>query len=286
MIDAERGSKPAQERSLSGLTLAGAWQLESDEPNFGGLSGLDVLPSGSLLTVSDAGAFVWIGIDPGTGAPDGLGSIAYMRAQDGNYFNNKRDADAEGLSLRDGLALVSFEQEHRVSAFNLERCGAGARAADVVRLDGVVDGRKLEPNRGGEGFALVGDHLRMGFEMRRSGGSPVVEVMDDGSVDLERYTEQPGQYMLTGMDNADGLTATLFRAYDPDRGQREIEQVEGPAGRVADAHFKQPLPVDNFEGVAIGTSPDGKPRIWVISDDNFSRDQRTLLLALDLDEMP
>ena len=286
VIDAERGSKAAQERNLSGLTLAGAWQLESEEPNFGGLSGLDVLPSGSLLAVSDAGAFVWIGIDPTSGVPDGLGAISYMRTQEGNYFNNKRDADAEGLSFRDGLALVSFEQEHRVSAFNLERCGAGARAADVVQLDGVVDGRKLEPNRGGEGLALVGVQLRMGFEMRHAGGSPIVEVYSNGAVALKEYTSQPALYVLTGLDHANGLTANLFRAYDPVRGPRVILQVFGPDGQLAEAQLKQPLPVDNFEGVAFGTNPQGSPRLWVIADDNFSRDQRTLLLALDLDETP
>lgn len=286
VIEAEQGSAQARSQNLSGLTLAGAWQLKSDEPNFGGLSGMDVLRSGSLLTVSDAGAFVWIGIDPDTGTPDGIGSIAYLRGEDGNYFPTKIAADAEGLSLRDGLAMVSFEQDHRIEAFNLERCGSAARGARVVSFDGVVDGRRIGDNRGAEGLMVSGETLVAGFETHHSGGSPRVEIMDDGSLTLQDYTEQPGLYVLTGMDQADGLTATLFRAYDPVRGARVILQVDRADGRVAEAHFKKPLPVDNFEGVAFGTGPDGKPRIWIISDDNFSRDQRTLLLALDLDEMP
>ena len=286
VIEAERGSEQAQLKNLTGMTLAGAWQLKSDEPNFGGLSGVDVLRSGSLLTVSDAGAFIWIGVDPDTGAPDGIGSIAYMRGEDGNFFPTKLAADAEGLSLRDGLAMVSFERDHRIEAFNLERCGSAARGARVVTFDGVVDGRRIDNNRGAEGLMVSGDTLVAGFETHYSGGSPVVEVMDDGSVTLQRYTEQAGLYVLTGMDQADGLTATIFRAYDPARGPRVILQVDGAEGRIAEAHFKKPLPVDNFEGVAIGVSPQGTPRIWIISDDNFSRDQRTLLLALDLDEMP
>ena len=283
VIEAEQAPESAQDRYLSGLSLAGAWQLKSDEPNFGGLSGLDVLLSGSLLTVSDTGAFVWIGIAPENGQPDGLGSIAYMRGADGNYFQSKRAGDADGLSLREGSAFVSFERDHRIEAFDLERCGSAARAANVVDLDKVVDGRVTEPNRGAEAFAIDGDTLTVGFETHRSGGSPIAQVLENGALELQAYSEQPGLYLLTGMDKSGDLTARIFRAYDPARGPRVILQVDGPDGRRAEAHFKTPLPVDNFEGVAIGSNPDGKPRIWIISDNNFSRDQRTLLLALDLD---
>ncbi|MEM1391623.1 MAG: hypothetical protein AAGG45_11135, partial [Pseudomonadota bacterium] len=55
----ERGPQKAQTKQLQGMTFAGAWHLTADDPDFGGLSGLDTLPSGSLLAVSDAGAWVW-----------------------------------------------------------------------------------------------------------------------------------------------------------------------------------------------------------------------------------
>jgi hypothetical protein len=42
-----------------------------------------------------------------------------------------------------------------------------------------------------------------------------------------------------------------------------------------------PLTVDNYEGVAALPRPDGSVRFYVISDDNFSRLPRTLLLAFD-----
>lgn len=284
VIDAERGTTSARERQLSGLQLAGAWHLKSDEEDFGGLSGLDVLRSGSLLTVTDAGAFAWIGIDPETGGPDGLGAFAYMRDTNGDFFANKRDGDSEGLSYRDGLAFVSFEQEHRVSAFDLEGCGVAARAAPVVALDPVIDGTLLPSNRGPEGFAMVGDTLSVGFEMRKGSGSPFGTINSDGTLAGIETTEQPFLFLLTGMDAKDDLVAKIFRAYDPLRGARVILQVDRGGERIADATFKPPLPVDNFEGVAIGENPSGRTRIWLISDDNFSANQRTLLLALDLDQ--
>ncbi|MEO0699672.1 MAG: esterase-like activity of phytase family protein, partial [Pseudomonadota bacterium] len=42
-------------------------------------------------------------------------------------------------------------------------------------------------------------------------------------------------------------------------------------------------PRDNYEGLAITERDDGAVRVWVISDDNFSSLQRTLLLKLRLD---
>ena len=281
-IETERGSKSAQQMNLDGVTLAGAWQLKSSNDDFGGLSGLDVLGSGSLLSVSDDGKFVWIGVDPETGAPDGIGSIAYMRNTDGNIFPTKMSADAEDLSVRDGVAFVSFEQRHRIEAYDLESCGSAAHAARVVKLDKVVAGEVLRNNRGPEGLALVEDTLQVGFEVQSSGGSPFGAVRVDGTLaDLKR-TRQPLLYMLTGLDYENGLRAQVFRAYDPARGARAIVRVLKDGEQIAEARLKPPLPVDNFEAVAIGEAPDGTPRIWLLSDDNFSSDQRTLLLALDL----
>ena len=284
VIDAEQGDSNARAKNISGMTMSGAWQLESDNAEFGGLSGLDVLRSGSLLAVTDDGKLAWIGIDPETGAPDGLGAITYLRDGDGDIYPNKRAADAEDLVYRDGLAFVSFEQEHRIAAYDLENCGTAARAALVATLGSVIDGNKLANNRGPEALAFKGQNLMVGFETHAKGGSPMGRLLIDGSLaDIER-SQQPSFYLLTGMDSQDGFTASVYRAYDPARGTRAILQVETEAGLIAEAHLKSPLPVDNFEGVAIDTSPAGKTRIWLISDDNFSSNQRTLLLALDLDQ--
>ncbi len=283
VIEAERGDEEARARQLTGLTLAGAWQLESKQPDFGGLSGLAVLPSGSLLAISDAGAFISISIDAETGAPDGGGTISFMRDLSGNPFANKRDGDSEGLSVRDGLAFVSFEQDHRIAAFDLGRCGAAARAAPVAALSPVVNGKLLQDNRGPEALTLAGEALELGFERRDGGGSPVGRLNTDATLSDITVTEQPLFFLITGMDTRGDLSARIFRAYDPVRGARVRLQVDQAGTRIGDGLFSPPLPVDNFEGVAIGQAPSGSARIWLVSDDNFSGNQRTLLLALDLD---
>lgn len=284
VVEAKRGSASTRQLNIDGLKLSGAWHLKSDNDDFGGLSGLDVMRSGSLLAVSDDGKFVWLGIDPETAAPDGTGSITYLRNKDGKIFPNKRSADSEDLVFRDGLALVSFEQTHRIEAYDLESCGAAARAARVVKLDKVVAGKVLENNRGAEALALKNGQLTVGFEAHVSGGSPLGEVRVDGTLADLRRTRQPLLFMLTGMDVSDELTAQVFRAYDPARGVRAILRVSRDDKQIAEAVLKQPLPVDNFEALAIGRAPGGEPRIWLLSDDNFSDSQRTLLLAFDLEQ--
>ncbi len=285
-VEIDRGSAAEQAAALHNLTFAGAWHLSSDEPNFGGLSGLAVMRPGLLLAISDAGAFVWIGIDPYTGSPDEIGLIGYMRDVDGKVFGRKVEADSEGLAFREGLALVSFEQDHRIAAFDIEGCGTSARAAPVVDLPAVILGKRVPDNRGAEALALHDDGgLQVGFETATREGSPTGHVVGDRELSDMSRLNQPSLYLLTGMDYHAGMVAHIYRSYDPIRGSRIQLRVSSVASGedIAFADLKSPLPVDNFEGVTFGTSPTGKTRLWLISDDNFNPRQRTLLFAFDLD---
>ena len=86
------------------------------------------------------------------------------------------------------------------------------------------------------------------------------------------------------MDAEEDLMAYVIRSYDPIRKSRIIVRVDRGDERIASARLESPLPVDNIEAVAIGETPSGGTRIWLLSDDNFNDDQRTLLMALDLTE--
>lgn len=274
----------AGEGDLAGLTLVGGWHLTADNELFGGLSGLAVQRSGSLLSMSDAGTWVWIGIDPETGTPDGLGSFAQMRDDEGEISGDKIARDSEGLALREGLALVSFEQNHRIEAFDLEGCGSAARGVLVAALQERAAGVKIPDNQGAEGLALDdAGFLSVGFEVRGRAGSPVGILTEEGALTDLQARDEPYLYRLTGLDRLGDLSAEIYRAYDPVRGARVILSVRDQEIELARAHLRRKLPVDNFEGVAFGTNPEGGTRVWLISDDNFSSDQRTLLLAFDLD---
>jgi len=47
------------------------------------------------------------------------------------------------------------------------------------------------------------------------------------------------------------------------------------------ARFEPPVTSDNYEGLSV-TIENGRPIIWIVSDDNYSLWQRTLLLKFAL----
>ena len=48
------------------------------------------------------------------------------------------------------------------------------------------------------------------------------------------------------------------------------------------ATLERPLTVDNFEGLACRPGAGAETLLYLVSDDNFSQDQRTLLLMFSL----
>jgi hypothetical protein len=52
------------------------------------------------------------------------------------------------------------------------------------------------------------------------------------------------------------------------------------------AQIAPPRPVDNFEAIATTRMPNGDTRIYILSDDNYSPRQRTLLYAFDIVSEP
>lgn len=267
-------------------TLSGAWELSSSNSNFGGLSGLARLPAsegGGLLTVSDAGAFVWIDLQNGAPA---AAKIAYMQGLDGAQLTGKAEGDAEGLVWSEGLALVSFERSFRVEAFALEACGSAARAAPVAPLPGDYNGRNINENQGPEALFLAADGaLGFGYE-GMLGASPLGRVLADGTAVWTGETAPaPALHGLVAREivalpDGSSRTIEMFRAWDPIQGNR-IRLTWGTEDTES-LSLSRPLLVDNFEGLAAEALPDRAIRVWMVSDNNFSGSQRTLLYALDL----
>jgi len=268
------------------VALSGAWELSSSNSNFGGLSGLALLPAskgGGLLTVSDAGAFFWISLE--NGAPASA-KIAYMQGVDGAYLTGKAEGDAEGLVWSDGLALVSFEREFRIEAFALEACGSAARAARVANLPDTHNGRNIDQNQGPEALFLEADGaLGFGYE-GMLGTSPLGRVLADGtSVWTGERAPAPALHGLVAREvvalpDGSSRTIEMFRAWDPLQGNR-IRLTWGDSDTEM-LTLSRPLLVDNFEGLAAEPLQNGAIRVWAVSDNNFSGTQRTLLYAFDL----
>lgn len=273
-------------KALKGVEFRGGWSLSAPLASFGGLSGLDVLPGGDLLAVSDSGAFVQLGFDQDAIQPTGTATIAFMQDADGTIVSGKEDADAEGLTYRDGLALVSFERHHRVLAFDYESCGSNARGIEVADIGDRPEtlGRSIRGNAGAEALALEGDALVIGLETVIGGEGPTAMVDETGRPLFDRgeWLETSG-VPLVGMDTADDASLfSLQRAYNPLTGSTiYLRQTDADGTRVL-AKLERPLTVDNFEGIAV-ESFGGVTRIFLIADDNFSENQRTLLFVFEMD---
>ena len=117
-----------------GVVLDSLLDIASSEARVGditGLSDVDLLDDGRLLAITDQGDFVWLDL-----ADDGVtptrARIAPLQNAAGEPLRGKQEGDSEDLAYNDGLALVSFERDHRVLAFDIAGCSAAARGAPVT----------------------------------------------------------------------------------------------------------------------------------------------------------
>ncbi|MBA4339726.1 MAG: hypothetical protein C0421_12880 [Hyphomonas sp.] len=271
-------------RLPEGAALAGAWELTSTDPNFGGLSGIALEDETTLLAVTDAGGWVKFGLD---GAAPAAATIGYMRGADGKFLTGKTENDAEGLSVRDGIAFVSFERDFRIEAFDIGTCGASAKAVEIAKLPATYEGRAIDPNEGPEALTLTpAGSLRFGFEGATGSLSPLGDVLWDGSAEWSgTETANPDGFALVAMDTVslpggEDREIYLYRAFDPLRGARSV-LVWGP-DEADQLTLSRPVMTDNFEGLAALVLETGELRLWIVSDNNFSKMQRTLIYAFDV----
>jgi hypothetical protein len=282
------------------LTFRGGYWIVGEDRDFGGWSSIKIGPDGRLVAISDAGLWFSARIltDPKTGDFDGVDDMrmAFMRGEDGKPLPSKEEADAEGMAvLPDGRFAVSFEQRHRIELFDLMTQGptAASRPGPPVPAEG------LRPNEGVEALAATADgDLIAGSEYAPPGKShSVFYRLTPGApaakaVRAVGFAETTLGNALVDMDRLpNGDYVALERFYFPGIGNKTVIRRYAASGLAADppvlagpvlAHFASPQKIDNFEGIAAQARPDGGARLYIISDDNYSRSQKTLLYAFDL----
>ncbi len=299
-----QGINPGR-KTVGALTFVGGFHLTSSDTGFGGWSGLDMLDDGRLLAVSDDGRFLWIDLAADGVTPTGA-SLSEMRDGAGKPFPTKVAGDAEGLAIYNGLAIVSFEGDPRVMAYDVTGCGAAARAAPVgwsLKTALANSGVNADPNLGVEGLAITDDgFLIAGVEKQMKGESPLSIRPLESSPDF-KFRIGPKSPELVGLDQvAQGDDVRLFslhRSSSAPLSSNAITFIEtvltrtnasGPRASqtfsikssLILAEMNLLLTIDNFEGIAARRLPDGRVRLYIISDDNFSGRQRTLLMMFDV----
>jgi hypothetical protein len=264
---------------IGDFTYAGGLALTSrDTDQLHGLSDLEITGTDRLIAVSDLG--VWFsarlmfdGREQLIGVTDAR--LTPLVGEDGTALAAKADADAEGLAqLANGDRLVSFERRHRILLYP---AGGGPprpapSPAVAFPLNGGMEALAADPASGADvyvvGAELAGDTWTCRLSAPRCSRGPAVHKPKEfGLVALRRLPRMQ--------------TAYLLRAFDTRRGSRISLQIVRANRRVARMTMAQPMTVDNFEGLAAVPRADGSVRFYLLSDDNGSATQRTLLLAFD-----
>ncbi len=279
---------------VGALVFRGGLSLRSEDIAFGGFSGLEVLDDGRVVAITDNGDWfsgrLRLSAD---GALEGVdeGRMALMRDEHAEPFPNKAAGDSAGLAqLLDGRFAVSFEQTQTIRIYDLNRDGPFGAAAPGPALS---ETQHLPSNQGLEALAVAGDGaLIVGAE----GGSDNETTLWRAPLNVStpappaaRYPLEHG-FALTSLDHLpDGGFVALERFYAPVIGARTRitmfgEDVFG-GGAVAPqelAALRPPLEIDNFEAVSAVRMPGNITRLYILSDNNFSERQRTLLYAFDI----
>jgi hypothetical protein len=293
-------NNPREQRAGS-LLYRGGLELSASDSRFGGWSDLAVSADGSeILAISDRGH--WL-----------KARLAYSESGDLKVLNTAditpmldmsgkplagRSSDAEGLTLERpndlaGPVVVSFERNVRVWRYDLSR-GLAARPVNVPVGDWV---KPLQGNAQLEAVTLVrpdallvfgeskleGEDIRAAFEPYAGKERPSTRT-------LSVIPHDP--FSVTGAANApDGGVFILERRYSLLGGVgMELRHVaatdlrEGARleGRVLVNLSFQDANIDNMEGITVRRGPNGETLLYMLSDDNFSPLQRTLLLMFEL----
>ena len=276
----------AGQREVGRFVYAGGLELNAIKGRFGGLSDLDVLPDLRILSVTDEGQFVQARLT--LDANDCLANVTDMRVQalmglDGRPLTDKAAADAEGVSmLPNGDRLVSFERDHRIWRYP---ASGGAPVAVPTPptgdfpLNGGMEALTAAPALG-EGAYLAGSEA----------GEVWLCTLASTCRKTALGTQVPREFGLTALAiSVDGqVIALATRAYDEARGVRVIIRLvdrtalDTPnAGLLDQLTLDGPLTRDNIEGISLASRPNGRVRLYLLSDNNFSETQHTYLMAFD-----
>ena len=275
------------------VALLAAHELTAPEAEFGGLSGL-LLEGERLYLIGDRAIWIEARVERGGDGAVTKFASARLGPLRGASGRNLRGTwiDAEALA-RDGKGgfWLGFEGQHRI----VRHQTLDGRA---VEIGGPLQKKALGRNAGVEGLARAADGaLWVLAEKKGPGGRQQGWRLWSGRAQSFFY-DRIGPFDATGAEiGPDGALYVLERRFNWLSGVgiriRRFTAAELRAvatGRTSElgagetlAVFDNRAPIDNMEGIAVESRADGKLILTLISDDNFSAFQRTLLLQFLVD---
>lgn len=277
--------------ALPGIRIDGVWHLTSRNELFGGYSALIPVGWAELLALSDGGRSLLLPL-PDKNAPIAVRFGSLVRA--GERRKNNRDVEAATWDSASKRIWLAFEGRGVIERRGADLSEEGAVLIPAMRAwpgnsgpEAMVrlrDGRFVVLAETHTGWTARSQHPALLFAGDPVEGAPAQPFTFRGA---------PG-YRPTDMAQLpDGRVLMLMRRLVwpfPARFAARL-MIADPAdlrpGQEWQAldlgEIAEPVPVDNYEGLALVPEADGSVTGWIISDDNGAALQRTLLLRLRID---
>jgi hypothetical protein len=284
-------------RKFGQLQFRGGLLLTSPFKHFGGLSAIRLAADGAqFIALSDHGWWLTGRIRYDGERPTGISDamMAPILGPDGQALADHGWYDTESIAEDGGTLYVGIERVNRIVRLDYGKDGLTARAQPIDVPAGV---RALPNNKGLEALVFVPRNLPLGGTLiaisergldkdgnllafliggPRPGGFAVKRSAD---FDVSDAALLPGGGLLIlerKFSWISGLFIRIRRLALAD--VRPGALVDGPVLFEADLGYA----IDNMEGLSVHRDTAGEIVLTLISDDNFSVLQRTLLLQFTL----
>ena len=277
----------------SGLVLTSSFH------GFGGLSAIRLDTKGEHFTsLSDKGTWFTGRIVYAGRQMTGLADVeaAPMLGPDGRPVTARGWFDSESLAFDGQVAYVGLERVNQVLRFDFSK-GATRSRGEVVPLPPAA--QKLPFNKGLEALVFVPEGMPLAgtlIAISERGLDPsgnLIAFLVDGPT--------PGQFAVRRTENFDVSDAVLLASGDLLILERKFSLLTGVGIRIRRIPLKSVAPgavvdgpsifnadlgeeIDNMEGIDAHVTEEGDTVLTMVSDDNFSLIQRTLLLQFTLVE--
>jgi hypothetical protein len=273
--------------------------LTSRFPGFGGLSGLRLDPKGErFISFSDKGSWFTGCIVYNGQEMTGLADVeaAPMLGPDGEPITTRGWFDSESIALDGSFVYIGLERVNQVLRFDFSK-GFTRSRGEVVPLPPAAS--RLPFNKGLEalvfvpkGMPLAGTLIAISERGLDARGNLIAFLVGGPS---------PGQFSVRRTEKFDVSDAVLLPSGDLLVLERKFSLVSGVGIRIRRIALASVAPgavvdgpaifsadlgdeIDNMEGIDAHVTPQGDTVLTMVSDDNFSMIQRTLLLQFTLVE--
>ncbi|MFB6448077.1 esterase-like activity of phytase family protein [Bradyrhizobium tunisiense] len=282
----------------SGLVLTSPFR------GFGGLSGIRLDARGErFLAVSDQGGWFTGRIRYSGRNMAGLDDVeaAPLLGAEGRPITEKRLWwDSEAITRDGNVVYVGLERVNQILRYDFSKGGTAARGEVMPVPAGV---RKLPSNKGLEALVVV----PKGKDQNMPLAGTLIAFSErglDADGNLTAFLiggPTPGQFSVRRIEKYDISDAVLLPSGELLILERKFSWFTGVNIRIRSIPLKSITPgaladgpvlfladlgheIDNMEGIDAHVTPDGETVLTLISDDNFSMLQRTLLLQFTLAE--